>query len=102
MTYPKARLLQIYREQMSPSFDPDVATLIRWADRIETLAHFNVARKGWSYEDAGTLADEVRELMFRWRQEMPTWVVETPQPDGTEISRHVQAPTYEQALQLND
>jgi hypothetical protein len=102
MTYPETRLLQIYREQMSPSFDPDAATLIRWADRIETLAHFNVARKGWTFEEAGTLADEVRELMRLWRLEMPTWVVETLQPDGTEISRHVQAPSYEQALQLND
>jgi hypothetical protein len=102
MTYPENRLLQIYREQMSPSLDPDPVTLIRWADRIETLACSSVARKNWTREQAGTLADEVRELMRLWRLEMPTWVVETPQPDGTEISRHVQAPTYEQALQLND
>jgi hypothetical protein len=102
MTYPESRLRQIYREQMKPSLDPDPVTLIRWADRIETMAQFNVARKGWTYEQAGSMADEVRELVFRWRQEMPIWVVETPQPDGTEISRHVQAPTYEQALQLID
>jgi hypothetical protein len=100
MTYSKTRLLQIYREQMSPSFDPDSVTLIRWADRIETLSHFNVARRGWSYERAGTLADEVRELLRLWRLEMPTWVVETPQDNGTEISRHVQAPAYRQAVQL--
>jgi predicted RNase H-like HicB family nuclease len=102
MTYPENRLLQIYREQMSPSFDPDPVTLIRWADRIETLTHFNVARKGWTYEQAGTLADEVLELLLRWRQEMPAWVVETPEPGGTVLSRHVKAPTYEQALQLAD
>ncbi len=100
MTYPETRLRQIYREQMSPSLDPDPVTLIRWADRIETLAHFNVARRGWTYEQAGTLADEVKELLFRWRQEMPAWVIETPEPEGTVLSRHIQAPTYEQALQL--
>jgi len=59
-----------------------------------------VARRGWTYEQAGTLADEVRELMRLWRDEMPTFVVEMPQPDGTVLSRHVQAPTYEQAIQL--
>lgn len=102
MTYNHKRLQQIYREQMSPSQDPDEATLIRWADRIETLSHFNVARRGWTYEQAGTLADEVHELMFRWRQEMPTWVIETPQPDGTELTRHVVAPSYTAAMQLSD
>ena len=102
MTYPESRLRHIYREQMRPPIDPDEATLIRWADRIETLAHFNVARRGWTYEQAGTLADEVHELMFRWRQEMPSWVIETPQPDGTEISRHIQAPSYAAAMQLSD
>ena len=100
MTYPETRLRQIYRDQMRPSLDPDLVTLIRWADRIETLAHFNVARRGWNYEQAGTLADEVRELLFRWRQEMPRWMIETPEPEGTVLSRQIQAPTYEQALQL--
>jgi len=102
MTYPESRLLQIYREQMNPSRDPDTVTLIRWADRIETMAHFNVARRWWNYEQASTLADEVRELMLRWRREMTAWVVETPQPDGTEITRHVLAPTYEIAKQLSE
>lgn len=100
MTYPQARLLEIYREQMSPPVQPDSVTLIRWCDRIETLAQFNVARRSWTYEQAGTLVDEVKELMRLWRDELPTFVVEMPQPDGTVLSRHVQAPTYEQAIQL--
>jgi hypothetical protein len=100
MTYPQNRLREIYREQMSPPVTPDVVTLIRWCNRIETLAQFNVARRSWTYEQAGTLVDEVNELMRLWRDEMPTFVVEIPQPDGTVLSRHVQAPTYEQAIQL--
>ena len=100
MTYPQTRLLEIYREQMSPPVQPDAVTLIRWCDRIETLAQFNVARRNWTYEQAGTLVDEVQELMRLWREELPTFVVEMPQPDGTVLSRHVQAPTYEQAIQL--
>lgn len=100
MTYPQTRLLEIYREQMSPPVQPDSVTLIRWCDRIETLAQFNVARRSWTYEQAGTLVDEVKELMRLWRDELPTFVVEMPQPDGTVLSRHVQAPTYEQAIQL--
>lgn len=100
MTYPQTRLLEIYRQQMSPQVQPDAVTLIRWCDRIETLAHFNVARRSWTYEQAGTLVDEVNELLRLWRDELPTFVVEMPQPDGTVLSRHVQAPTYEQAIQL--
>jgi hypothetical protein len=100
MTYPQTRLLEIYREQMSPPVLPDAVTLIKWCDRIETLAQFNVARRSWTYEQAGTLVDEVNELMRLWRDELPTFVVEMPQPDGTVLSRHVQAPTYEQAIQL--
>lgn len=100
MTYPETRLREIYREQMSPPVMPDAVTLIRWCDRIETLAQFNVARRSWTYEQAGTLVDEVQELMRLWRDELPTFVVEMPQPDGTVLSRHVQAPTYEQAIQL--
>ncbi len=100
MTYPETRLREIYHEQMWPLVTPDAVTLIRWCDRIETLAHFNVARRGWTYEQAGTLVDEVNELMRLWRDELPTFVVEMPQPDGTVLSRHVQAPTYEQAVQL--
>jgi hypothetical protein len=100
MTYPLNRLREIYKEQMSPLVTPDAVTLIRWCDRIETLAQFNVARRSWTYEQAGTLVDEVKELMRLWRYEMPTFVVEMPQPDGTVLSRHVQAPTYEQAIQL--
>lgn len=94
--------MQIYREQMSPPIEPDPVTLLRWCDRIETLAHFNVARKDWSYEQAGSLVDEVRELAELWRSELPTWVVEQPCDDGTILSRHIQAPTYEQAIQLWD
>lgn len=101
-SYPETRLLELYREQMSPVHPPDAVTLIRWADRIETAAHFNVARRGWSYEQAGTLVDEVNELMRLWRDELPTWVVEMPEADGTVISRHIEAPTYEQAIQLWD
>ena len=100
MTYPQARLLEIYSQQMSPQVQPDTVTLIRWCDRIETMAHFNVARRDWTYEQAGTLVDEVNELMRLWRDELPTFVVEMPQPDGTVLSRHVKAPTYEQAIQL--
>ncbi len=100
MTYPLNRLREIYKEQMSPPVAPDAVTLIRWCDRIETLAQFNVARRSWTYEQAGTLVDEVSELMRLWRDEMPTFVVEIPQPDGTVLSRHIQAPTYEQAVQL--
>jgi hypothetical protein len=100
MTHPLNRLREIYKEQMSPPVAPDAVTLIRWCDRIETLAHFNIARRSWTYEQAGTLVDEVNELMRLWRDEMPTFVVEMPQPDGTVLSRHVQAPTYEQAIQL--
>jgi hypothetical protein len=100
--YPQARLIELYRQQMQPFMDPDAVTLLRWCDRVETLAHFNVARKGWSYEQAGTLIDEVRELTMRWREELPTWVVELPAEDGTVLSRHIQAPTYQQAIQLFD
>lgn len=100
MTYPETRLREIYREQMSRLAQPDAVTLIRWCDRIETMAQFNVARRSWTYEQAGTLVDEVQELMRLWRDELPTFVVEMPQPDGTVLSRHVQAPTYEQAIQL--
>lgn len=100
MTYPETRLREIYHQQMSPPVVPDAVTLIRWCDRIETLAHFNVARRSWTYEQAGTLVDEVQELLRLWRDELPTFVVEMPQPDGTVLSRHVQAPTYEQAIQL--
>ena len=102
ISYPHSKLLDIHRQYMHPSMDPDTVTLIRWADRIETFAHFQVARHGWSYDQAGSLADEVAELMRLWRDEMPTWVVETPCDDGTVLSRHVQAPTYEQAIQLLD
>ena len=101
-SYPESRLLEIYCEQMKPATTPDVVTLIRWADRIETAAHFNVARRGWGYEQAGTLVDEVNELMRLWRSELPTWVVEMPQEDGTVLSRHIEAPTCEQAIQLWD
>lgn len=100
-TYPQSRLIELYREQTANP-DVDTVTLIRWADRIETAAQFNVARRGWTYEQAGTLADEVRELMRLWREEMPDWVIEYPVADGTVISRHIQAPTYEQAHQLID
>ena len=101
-SYPESRLLEIYREQMAPVHPPDVVTLIRWADRIETAAQFNVARRGWSYERAGTLVDEVNELMRLWRSELPTWVVEMPCDDGMIHSRYIEAPTYEQAIQLWD
>lgn len=102
ISYPHARLLDIYRQHMFPAVDPDVVTLMRWADRIETLARFQVAQRDWTHEQAGTLIDEVDELMRLWRDEMPTWVVETPFDDGTVLSRHMQAPTYEQAIQLFD
>lgn len=102
MTYPESRLLDLYREHMRPSIDPGLVVLVRWAERIETLAHFQVAHRDWSYEQAGTLADEVRELLVRLREDWPAWVVETPEPDGTELSRHIKAPTYELALQLSD
>lgn len=101
-SYPESRLFEIYRELMKPIYQPDVVTLIRWADRIETAASFNVARRGWDCERAGTLVDEVNELMRLWRSELPTWVVEMPQEDGTVLSRHIEAPTYEQAIQLWD
>jgi hypothetical protein len=101
-SYPEARLLEIYREQMAPLQRPDAVTLIRWADRIETAAQFNVARRSWSYEQAGSLVDEVNEPMRLWRSELPTWVVELPQDDGIVVSRHIEAPTYEQAIQLWD
>lgn len=101
-SYPQSRLLDIYCQQMSPPFHPDAVTLIRWADRIQTLADFAIAQRGWSREQAGMLVDEVLELMQMWRDEMPDWVIEVPQPDGTVLSRHIQAPTYEQALQLWD
>jgi hypothetical protein len=100
MTYPETRLREIYREQMSRLAQPDAVTLIRWCDRIETMAQFNVARRSWTYEQAGVLVDEVKELVRLWRDELPTFVVEMPQSDGTVLSRHVQAPTYEQAIQL--
>lgn len=101
-SYPESRLLEIYREQMSPTVNPATVALIRWCDRIETLAQFNVARRGWTGEQAWAMVDEVRELMRLWRSELPTWVVEMPQEDGTVLSRHIEAPTYEQAIQLWD
>ena len=101
-TYPETRLMELYREQMSPTVDPGTVALIRWCDRIETLAQFNVARRGWTGEQAWAMVDEVRELMRLWREELPTWVVEQPCADGTALSRHIQAPTYEQAIQLWD
>ena len=102
MTYPHARLLDLYREHMRPAADPDIVTLVRWAERAETMAHFQVARRGWSYEQAGALVEEVRELLIRLREDWPVWVVETPQPDGTELSQHVKAPSYELAQQFID
>jgi hypothetical protein len=101
-TYPQSRLLDIYRQHMRPAVDPDAVTLIRWADRIDTLAQLRVSHRDWTREEAGSLVDEVNELMRLWRDEMPTWVVETPCNDGTVLSRHTQAPTYEQAVQLFD
>lgn len=102
ISYPAQRLLKLYQEHMHPPTDPSEVVLIRWAERIETFGHFLVARKDWTCEHAGTLVDEVKELLFRWRSEMPTWVIETPQPDGTEITRHVVAPSYTAAMQLSD
>lgn len=102
MSYPNSRLLEIYREHMRPAADPDLVTLVRWAERIETFTHFQVARNGWSCEQAGSLADEVRELLVQLREDWPVWVVETPQPDGTELSQHIKAPTFELAHQFID
>lgn len=101
-SYPAQRLLNLYQEHMNPPVAPCEVVLLRWADRIETFGEFLTARKDWSREQAGTLVDEVRELLLRWRQEMPAWVVETPEPGGTVLSRQILAPTYEQALQLAD
>lgn len=102
MNYPEARLLDIYCEHMRPAAEPDIVTLVRWAERVEALAQFQVAQRGWSYEQAGTLADEVRELLIQLRQDWPVWVVEMPQPDGTELSQHIKAPSYELAQQFID
>lgn len=101
-SYPAQRLIDLYQGHMSPPAAPSEVVLIRWAERIETFGHFLVARKDWTHEQAGTLVDEVKELLFRWRQEMPAWIVETPESDGTVLSRRILAPTYEQALQLAD
>lgn len=95
-------LLAIYREQMSPLVDPCDVTLIRWCERIEVMAEFNVNRRGWSIDQAADLVASVQLALVWWRLEMPTWVVEQPCHDGTELTRHVKAPTYEQALQLWD
>lgn len=102
ISYPAQRLLKLYQEHMHPPADPSEVVLIRWAERVETFGCFLVARKDWTYEQAGTLVDEVKELLFRWRQEMTPWVVETPEADGTVLSRQILAPTYQQALQLAD
>lgn len=102
MSYSESRLTDLYVEHMRPAAEPDIATLLRWSERIETFSQFQIARRGWSFEQAGTLADEVRELLVQMRQDWPVWVVETPQPDGTEISQHIKAPTYEIAQQLID
>lgn len=102
MTYPESRLTDLYVEHMRPSAEPDIVTLVRWAERIDSFTHFQVARRGWTFEAAGTLADEVRELLVQMRQDWPVWVVETPQPDGTELSQHIKAPTYELAQQFID
>jgi hypothetical protein len=102
MSYPESRLIDLYVEHMRPSAKPDIVTLVRWAERIEAMAQFQVAHRGWSYEQAGSLADEVRELLVQLREPWQAWVVETPLPDGTELSRHIKAPTYQLALQLAD
>lgn len=102
MSYPESRLIDLYVEHMRPAAEPDIITLVRWAERINTLANFQVARRGWTFEQAGTLVDEVRELLLQMRENWPVWVVETPQADGTELSQHIKAPSYEIAQQLND
>jgi hypothetical protein len=102
MTYPESRLTDLYVEHMRPAAEPDMVTLMRWAERIETFSHFLVARRDWGYEQAGALVDEVRELLVQLREDWPVWVVETPQPDGTELSQHIKAPSYEMAQQLID
>ncbi len=102
MSFPEFRLIALYVEHMRPAAEPDIVTLVRWAERIETMAHFQVAQRGWSYEQAGSLVDEVRELLVQLREPWPAWVVETPEPNGTELSRHIKAPTYQLALQLAD
>lgn len=99
MTYALNRLKQLYIE-LGPNAGDDTASLLRWCQRIETYAAYLVAQDGWTFEQAGTLADEVRELFDQWQQDWVTWVVETDQPDGTVITRQVPAPTYELALQF--
>lgn len=78
----------------------DMASMVRWCERIETFGMVQVARKGWTFERARALSNLVRNLYSEWRDEWVTWVVETPQPDGTVITRQVLAPTYELALQF--
>jgi hypothetical protein len=99
MTYALNRLLQLYVD-LGPEGSNDPASLVRWCQRIETYGGFKVAQDGWTFEQAGTLADEVRELFDQWKQDWVTWVVETTQPDGTVITRQIPAPTYELALQF--
>jgi hypothetical protein len=93
MTFPESRLTHLYVEHMRPAAEPDLVTLVRWAERIETFSHFLVARRGWSYEQAGTLADEVRELLVRLRQWWPVWLID---------DQHIKAPSEELARHFID
>ena len=91
---------RLHAELADPGSPDDVASLVRWCERIETFMAFRVARDGLPFVEAGALADTVRHLYLTWRQEWVTWVVENPQPDGTVLTRQVPAPTYELALQF--
>lgn len=102
MTDPRSQLLEIYREQMFPFAEPSDAALIRWCERIELLADLRISWFRWSSDRAQVLVGTVHGLFDQWRATMPTWVVERACQDGTELTRHIQAPTYELAQQLWD
>lgn len=91
---------RLHAELVDPGSPDDLASLVRWCERIETFMAFRVARDGLLFVQAGALADTIRFLYQQWRDEWAVWVVETPQPDGTVITRQVPAPTYELALQF--
>lgn len=100
MSKPLDLIRRLHAELADPGSPDDLASLVRWCERIETFMAFRVARDGLFFVQAGDLADTIRFLYQQWRDEWEVWVVETPRSDGTVITRQVPAPTYELALQF--
>lgn len=94
-SYPEARLLYLFLQE-HPHDHPSTLDLIRWCKKVAQIDSTVAA----VHDQSWALIKEVQELYRIWCSELPTWVVETPEPGGTVLSRHIQAPTYEQAIRL--